>query len=106
MHFLTCTLCEAACGVAVEVDDKRVVSIRGDGDDPFSQGYICPKAAALADLHDDPDRLRRPLVRIDGSWRESSWDDAFDRVVHQIDRIRERTRSGRDRGLSRQSHRS
>ncbi len=87
-HFATCTLCEAACGVAVEVDGTRIVSIRGDADDPFSQGYICPKAAALADLHDDPDRLRRPLVRVDGAWRESSWDDAFDRVVHQIDRIR------------------
>ena len=87
-HFVTCTLCEAACGVAVEVDGNRVVSIRGDADDPFSRGYICPKAAALADLHSDPDRLRRPLVRVDNGWRESSWDDAFDRVVHQIERIR------------------
>ncbi|MGF2075597.1 hypothetical protein, partial [Enterococcus casseliflavus] len=51
-HFATCTLCEAACGVAIEVDGNHVVSVRGDADDPFSRGYICPKAAALADLHD------------------------------------------------------
>jgi anaerobic selenocysteine-containing dehydrogenase len=87
-HFSTCTLCEAACGVAIEVDGKRVVSIRGDTEDPFSKGYICPKAAALADLHDDPDRLRRPMLRSGGGWRETSWDDAFDRVVHGLEGIR------------------
>ena len=87
-HFATCTLCEAACGIAVEVDGKRVISIRGDADDPFSRGYLCPKAAALADLHDDPDRLRRPMIRDGATWRETSWDEAFDRVVHQLTSIR------------------
>ena len=87
-HFSTCTLCEAACGVAIEVDGKKVISIRGDSDDPFSRGYICPKAAALADLHDDPDRLRRPMIRSGGEWRETSWDEAFDRVVHSLEGIR------------------
>src|SRR5687767_13921943 len=57
-HFATCTLCEATCGVAVEVDAGRITSIRGDEADPFSRGYICPKAAALQDLYEDPDRLR------------------------------------------------
>jgi anaerobic selenocysteine-containing dehydrogenase len=87
-HFSTCTLCEAACGVAIEVDGQRVISIRGDTEDPFSKGYICPKAAALGDLHDDPDRLRRPMVRSGGEWRETSWDEAFDRVVHALEAIR------------------
>lgn len=87
-HFSTCTLCEAACGVAIEVDGEKVISIRGDSDDPFSRGYICPKAAALADLHDDPDRLRRPMLRSGGEWRETSWDEAFDRVVHALEGIR------------------
>jgi anaerobic selenocysteine-containing dehydrogenase len=87
-HFATCTLCEAACGVAIEVDGSRVLSIRGDVDDPFSRGYICPKAAALGDLHDDPDRLRRPMIRDGTAWREASWDEALDRVVLQLASIR------------------
>ena len=59
----TCPLCEAACGVVVEVDDGRIRSIRGNDDDVLSRGYICPKAAALTDLHYDPDRLRAPVIR-------------------------------------------
>jgi anaerobic selenocysteine-containing dehydrogenase len=73
--------------VAVDVDEGRV-SIRGDADDPFSQGYICPKAAALADLHHDPDRLRQPVLRTSGGWRTVSWDEAFRQVVHHLARIR------------------
>ena len=61
-HYRSCPLCEATCGVAITTDGDRVVSVRGDDADPFSKGYICPKATALADLHSDPDRLRRPLV--------------------------------------------
>ncbi len=66
----TCPLCEASCGILVDTDGERVRSIRGDEDDPFSRGYICPKAAALADLHDDPDRVRAPLIREGSRWRE------------------------------------
>jgi anaerobic selenocysteine-containing dehydrogenase len=62
-HLRTCCLCEALCGVVIEADDGRVRSIRGDPDDVFSRGHICPKAVALQDLHDDPDRLRRPMRR-------------------------------------------
>jgi anaerobic selenocysteine-containing dehydrogenase len=87
-HIATCTLCEASCGIAVEVDGNRVRSIRGDADDPFSRGYICPKAAALGDLHDDPDRLRRPMIRDGTVWREATWSEALDRVVDQLARIR------------------
>jgi len=73
-----CTLCEATCGISVEVEDERVVSIKGDADDPFSKGYICPKAHALKGLHEDPDRLRRPLrKRGDGSWEEIGWEEAY-----------------------------
>src|SRR5262245_55371193 len=84
----TCPLCEAACGILVETDGGNVVSMRGDADDPFSCGYICPKAAALADLHHDPDRLRAPLVRSGTSWHEVSWDEAFDRAAEGLVRIR------------------
>ena len=77
-HFRTCSLCEAMCGLAIEVDGPRVVSIRGDVDDVFSRGHICPKAVALQDLHDDPDRLRRPIRREGSDWREIGWDEALD----------------------------
>ncbi|MCB9561296.1 MAG: molybdopterin-dependent oxidoreductase [Kofleriaceae bacterium] len=88
-HYRSCTLCEATCGVAIEVEGDRVVSIRGDDADPFSQGYICPKATALADLHDDPDRLRRPMVREGTSWRELDWDDAFALVARRLQQVRD-----------------
>ncbi len=90
----TCPLCEAMCGVLVEVDGGHIRSVRGDPDDPFSRGYVCPKAAALPDLHDDPDRIRRPLVRTGSSWREASWDEALDRAAAGLAAVRRR--HGRD----------
>ena len=77
----TCPLCEAMCGVLVGVDGGRIRSVRGDPDDPFSRGYVCPKATALPDLHDDPDRIRKPLVRAGPDWREASWEEALDRAA-------------------------
>ena len=68
--------------------------VRGDDEDPFSRGYICPKASALVDLHDDPDRLRVPMVREGSNWRETSWDEALDRAADGIRRVRKR--DGRD----------
>ena len=72
-----CPLCEACCGLEVAHEDGRVVSVRGAENDPFSQGYICPKGVALADLHEDPDRLRTPLIRRNGRFEEATWDEAF-----------------------------
>ncbi len=82
------------CGVLVEVDGQRVRSVRGDPDDPFSRGYVCPKAAALADLHDDPDRIRAPLIREGKGWRETTWAEALDRAAKGL--VRVRRRHGRD----------
>ena len=73
-----CTLCEAHCGIDVEVEGDRVLRITGDAEDPISRGYICPKAAALADLYTDPDRLRRPVRRVGSEWEEIGWDEALD----------------------------
>jgi anaerobic selenocysteine-containing dehydrogenase len=85
----TCPLCEASCGILVDTDGERIRSIRGDGADPFSRGYVCPKATALADLHDDPDRVRAPLIRDGSRWREVSWDDALDRAAQGLVGIRQ-----------------
>jgi anaerobic selenocysteine-containing dehydrogenase len=76
-HFRTCPLCEAMCGLAITVRDGAVLSIRGDAEDPFSRGHICPKGAALQDIHADPDRLRYPLRRGPDGWERIEWEEAF-----------------------------
>ena len=83
-HFRTCSLCEAMCGLAIEVDGERILSIRGDDEDVFSHGHICPKAVALKDLHEDPDRLRRPLRRRGSDWEEIGWDAALDLAAERL----------------------
>jgi anaerobic selenocysteine-containing dehydrogenase len=76
-HTRTCPLCEAMCGLDVHVEDERVTLIRPNRNDVWSKGFICPKGTALGHLHDDPDRLRVPMVREGDRWREVSWDEAF-----------------------------
>jgi anaerobic selenocysteine-containing dehydrogenase len=87
--YRACPLCEATCGVAITVDGDRVVSVRGDDADPFSRGYVCPKAAALGDLHHDPDRLQRPVVRDGSAWRTVEWEQAFDLVARRLRDVRD-----------------
>ncbi|HJV69977.1 molybdopterin-dependent oxidoreductase [Ideonella sp.] len=83
-RYRICPLCEACCGLDVQVADGQVVAIRGRADDVFSHGYICPKGYALKDLHEDPDRLRQPLVRRDGKLQPASWDDAFGEIERRL----------------------
>ena len=71
-----CPFCEATCGLSLEVEGETIVSVRGDAHDPFSRGFICPKAYGLKELHHDPDRLRRPVRRTAGGWTEITWDEA------------------------------
>jgi anaerobic selenocysteine-containing dehydrogenase len=93
--FRTCPFCEATCGLAIEVDDDgAVVSVRGDADDVFSRGFICPKGAAFGAYHTDPDRLRAPLIKRDGRHVEVSWDEAFAEVEARLPPILEER--GRD----------
>ena len=76
--FRTCPLCEATCGLEISVNpQEQVVRIRGDRDDVFSHGFICPKGSTLKQLHEDPDRLRKPLVKRDGKHVEVSWEEAW-----------------------------
>ena len=83
-HLRTCTLCEAMCGIVVTTHGARVTGIRGDPDDPFSKGHICPKAVALQDVHEDPDRLRRPMRRTGHEWREIGWGEALDETASRL----------------------
>ena len=87
-HLHTCTLCEASCGIVVSVEDGRITDVRGDKDDPHSRGYICAKARAIVDVHDDPDRLKRPIVRTPDGWKEVGWDEAFDLVARRLRDVR------------------
>jgi anaerobic selenocysteine-containing dehydrogenase len=91
----TCPLCEATCGLELTIEDGRVVKVRGDADDVFSRGFLCPKGVSLMQLHDDPDRLRAPLVRgADGTLAEATWDEAFAAVESGLRRVVEA--GGRD----------
>jgi anaerobic selenocysteine-containing dehydrogenase len=83
-HYAACNLCEAICGLVFKVRGDEILSIKGDPDDPLSRGHICPKAIALKDIHEDPDRLRMPLRRVGNEWREIGWDEAFDLVVDRL----------------------
>ncbi|UXA17632.1 molybdopterin-dependent oxidoreductase [Mycobacterium sp. SMC-4] len=76
-----CPLCEATCGLSLTVQDGRVTAARGDRDDVFSAGFICPKGASFPELDNDPDRLRAPLVRRGGVLTEVGWDEAFAAVA-------------------------
>ena len=80
-HYRTCNLCEAMCGIKIEYRGKEILSIKGDKDDPFSQGHICPKAVALQDIYHDPDRLRKPVKKVAAGWQEIGWDEAFELTV-------------------------
>jgi len=83
-----CPLCEACCGLSLTVAGQgpgaRVVAIRGDEQDVFSRGYLCPKAVALKDLEDDPDRLRTPLIRRGGRFEPVSWDEAHAEIARRL----------------------
>jgi anaerobic selenocysteine-containing dehydrogenase len=88
--YRTCHLCEATCGLELHLDGREITLIRGDRDDVFSHGYLCPKGTALKHLEADPDRVRRPRVRMGDTWHEVSWDDAFEAIDNGLTPIRER----------------
>lgn len=79
-----CPLCEATCGLTLTLDGSRVTGARGDRDDVFSEGFICPKGASFGEVDADPDRLAGPLVRKDGTLQEATWAEAFDTIAARI----------------------
>jgi anaerobic selenocysteine-containing dehydrogenase len=84
VHYTTCPLCEATCGLEITTRGRDILSIRGDADDVFSHGYICPKAYGLKELEADPDRLRQPMIRRSDSWHAITWDEAFDEIERRL----------------------
>jgi anaerobic selenocysteine-containing dehydrogenase len=82
-----CPFCEATCGLAVDLEGDRVVGVRGDEEDVFSHGFLCPKAYALKELHHDPDRLRTPLVRRAGVLEPATWEEADALVAEKLGAI-------------------
>ena len=93
--FRTCNLCEAMCGLVMEVEGGRITDIRADKADVFSRGHNCPKGPALREVYEDPDRLRRPRRRTrGGGWQNISWKEAFAEAAERLEEVR--TRHGRD----------
>lgn len=87
LHYRNCNLCEAICGIEITIRDDQRLDIRGDKDDPFSRGYICPKAVALQDLYYDKDRLKHPVRRTHHGWQRIGWDEALDEVAQRLKRL-------------------
>jgi anaerobic selenocysteine-containing dehydrogenase len=92
--YAQCVLCEALCGLEVEHDGTTVQRIRGDAQDPFSRGHVCPKGVALAELQNDPDRVRQPLRKVGDGFEPIGWDEALALAGRRIAAIQER--HGRD----------
>ena len=83
-HYRSCNLCEAICGLIIEHKEGRVLSIKGDSNDPFSKGHICPKAVALQDVYNDPNRLKHPIKKTPSGWVEITWRQAYNEIEGKI----------------------
>ncbi len=86
-HYHACNLCEAICGLEIVLEGEQIISIKGDKKDPLSNGHICPKAIALQDIYNDPDRLRLPVKKTDDGWQTLSWNQAYDEVTSNLKKI-------------------
>ena len=86
-HFRTCNLCEAMCGLEIKVVNNDITSIAGDKNDAFSRGHICPKAVAMKDIYNDPNRLKTPVRRTAEGWESISWDAAFSEIIEKTHQI-------------------
>lgn len=88
-HRRGCNICEAMCGLVIQHDGENVLSIKPDPEDPLSRGHICPKAVALQDFRTDPDRITKPLKKVDGVFVEIGWDEAYDYAAERLRMVQE-----------------
>ena len=85
VSYRTCPLCEATCGLEITTSNGGVTAIRGDAEDVFSHGFLCPKGVALKALHEDPDCLRTPMRRTPGGdFEPVGWDEAFAEIDERL----------------------
>ena len=90
-HYRVCNLCEAMCGLEIAHDGEKVVSVKGDPNDPLSKGSLCPKGALIHKIHEDPNRLKEPIMKNSkGEWEPIGWEKAFDIVGEKINAIRQK----------------
>lgn len=88
-HYRTCNICEAMCGLEIKHQNGEILSIKGDQNDPFSRGHICPKAVALQDFYSDKDRLKSPLRRTTDGWKEIGWSEAYEEIATRFQGIQQ-----------------
>ena len=84
IEYRTCPLCEATCGLELHLDDDELTLVRGDKEDVFSHGFLCPKGTALKQLDADPDRIRTPQIRRGDTWHDATWDEAFAEIEARL----------------------
>lgn len=83
-HYRACNLCEATCGLVIKTQDEKIISIKGDKEDPLSRGFICPKGTAMQDVQNDPNRLRKPVKKVADGWEEISYEEAYELIAENI----------------------
>lgn len=93
-HYRSCNLCEAMCGLQIEVKNETIHGFKGDPLDLFSRGHICPKGPELKSLYEDPDRLKFPLKKTANGWEKLSWVDALSEIAEKLVNIQ--TKYGND----------
>src|SRR5437879_5023748 len=84
-----CRICEAFCGLVATVEDGRLVGVRGDRDNPYTQGFLCTKGVAMVDVTYDEDRVVQPLRRgaVPGEFTPVSWDEALDDIATRLNEL-------------------
>jgi formate dehydrogenase alpha subunit len=84
-----CPSCGCGCGISVEVKDNRIVRCRPDMDSPVNRGTLCVRGSYGYDFVHSPERLTQPLIKVDGAFKETSWEEALEMAATGLKRIAE-----------------
>ncbi len=80
-----CRFCHANCAMQVDVEDGRLIAVRGDPDDPVFGGYTCIKGRQLVEAHYSPERLTSCLIRDEyGAFQPSTTEAALDEIAARL----------------------
>src|SRR5512136_198373 len=88
-HTTFCRICEALCGLVVEVQDGRVVRARADDEHVATRGFSCPKGLHQHEIYSSPDRLLHPEKRVEDRWQRIGWEQALTEIGAKVRRLRE-----------------